>query len=205
MRPKRARNLADKRERLLEAASEIFRRDGFYEARLDDIAELAGVGKGTIYEYFESKENLFEETVLRGMSNYIARIEAEAREPAPLWDQLKVIGGHHVGVFVKSKALIRFTLDSYGVLNETMKLKILAIRDQLVEALTGLLTEAQGRGEFPREVDPRLASLIFIGALNAIGADFLLRTRKELSPEKRRHEVDLAVESVVEVFRRGWR
>jgi TetR/AcrR family fatty acid metabolism transcriptional regulator len=44
---------------ILRAASELFARNGFHETTLDDIARYAELGKGTIYNYFSSKEDLF--------------------------------------------------------------------------------------------------------------------------------------------------
>lgn len=49
------------RERLLEAAKEIFEEHGFLEARISDIAERAGQAHGSFYYYFDSKEEVFRE------------------------------------------------------------------------------------------------------------------------------------------------
>ena len=49
--------------RILEAALEVFSHKGFHSATTDEIAERAGVGKGTLYRYFETKEKLFAELV----------------------------------------------------------------------------------------------------------------------------------------------
>jgi len=49
----------NKRTKILEAALHLFSRNGYHRTRMREIAEHAGVGKGTIYEYFESKEDLF--------------------------------------------------------------------------------------------------------------------------------------------------
>jgi AcrR family transcriptional regulator len=52
--------LRDKRKReILEAAAAVFAERGFRTARIADIADRAGIGKGTVYEYFRSKEDLF--------------------------------------------------------------------------------------------------------------------------------------------------
>ena len=51
------------KERILEAALEVFSNKGFHSATTDEIAERAGVGKGTVYRYFETKDKLFEELV----------------------------------------------------------------------------------------------------------------------------------------------
>ena len=50
---------AQSRHRILEAAREIFFRDGFMMANLDDVARGAGVAKGTLYRYFENKAELY--------------------------------------------------------------------------------------------------------------------------------------------------
>ena len=54
----------DKRLRIIEAAVIVFSRKGFHRAKVEEIAEVAGVGKGTVYEYFKSKKELFLEMVL---------------------------------------------------------------------------------------------------------------------------------------------
>jgi AcrR family transcriptional regulator len=49
------------RTRLLEAARDVFGRVGFYEVRISDITDHAGVASGTFYTYFDSKEEIFRE------------------------------------------------------------------------------------------------------------------------------------------------
>ena len=56
---KRERNKALRREQILEAAVRVFARRGFGKATVAEIAEEAGVAAGTIYIYFEGKEDLF--------------------------------------------------------------------------------------------------------------------------------------------------
>jgi len=56
---RREEKKAISRRRILEAAREIFFRDGFMTANLDDMAHLAGVAKGTLYRYFDSKAELY--------------------------------------------------------------------------------------------------------------------------------------------------
>ena len=50
---------AESRKRILDAARDVFFRDGFMRANLDEMAEKAGVAKGTLYRYFESKADLY--------------------------------------------------------------------------------------------------------------------------------------------------
>jgi AcrR family transcriptional regulator len=52
-----------KRQSIVDAAVEVFARDGFSAARTDCIAEMAGVAKGTLYLYFDTKEDIFREAI----------------------------------------------------------------------------------------------------------------------------------------------
>jgi len=64
---------------ILAAALDVFRARGFAAARLDDVAERAGVSKGTLYLYFPGKEALFKALVRESVLPNIARAEALAR------------------------------------------------------------------------------------------------------------------------------
>lgn len=78
----------EKRRRLiLEAGLKAFTSQGFTAAKLDDVAEAAGVAKGTIYLYFASKEALFEEVVREALfpsideaETLVAEFEGTARD-----------------------------------------------------------------------------------------------------------------------------
>jgi len=56
---------------IVEAALEVFARDGFAGARLDDVADRAGISKGTIYLYFDTKEDLFKACVRETVGAHI--------------------------------------------------------------------------------------------------------------------------------------
>ncbi len=66
----------ERRAAILTAALDVFSDNGFAAARLEDVAQKAGVAKGTLYLYFPDKEALFEE-LLRGLATpLLRRIEA---------------------------------------------------------------------------------------------------------------------------------
>jgi AcrR family transcriptional regulator len=66
-------------EEILDAAQTVFGEFGFARAKLDDVARLAGVSKGTVYLYFDSKESLFREMVRTKMVAALAEYEELAR------------------------------------------------------------------------------------------------------------------------------
>lgn len=74
----------DKKERILEAATEIFRRYGYRKSSVDEIAGTAGVGKGTLYMAWDSKEDLFYAVLYQAIRELAATISKtiDPREPA---------------------------------------------------------------------------------------------------------------------------
>jgi AcrR family transcriptional regulator len=75
-RRKRAAPDPDRRTKILAAALDEFSQNGFAAARLDDVAKRAGVAKGTIYLYFEDKEELFHELLRAQISPVVTMLEA---------------------------------------------------------------------------------------------------------------------------------
>jgi AcrR family transcriptional regulator len=72
----------DKRRRILAAAQEVFAEQGFDAARMEEVARRARVGKGTLYNYYESKEDLLIQAVIASMEEVQERIAA-AVDPRP--------------------------------------------------------------------------------------------------------------------------
>jgi AcrR family transcriptional regulator len=73
---------SDPRTAILNAAGEIFARYGFKKASVEEIARRAGVGKGTIYLYFENKEALFEAIIRLSNARSVAELEAAVHQAA---------------------------------------------------------------------------------------------------------------------------
>lgn len=76
--PRRRLSAAERRDELLDAASEVFARSGYHGASLEEIAAAAGVSKALIYEHFASKRELHAELVERHASEIFRRLQANA-------------------------------------------------------------------------------------------------------------------------------
>ena len=84
----RPHQTADTREKILTAALEVFSSKGFHGTTVDEIAERAELGKGTVYRHFHSKKGLFSELI----SSKVAELEQTvAGAIDPRTDVLKVI------------------------------------------------------------------------------------------------------------------
>jgi len=80
-RPRGRPPTAGMRRRILRAAGSIFLRRDFHEVRMDQVADACGVGKGTLYRYFASKDALYTALVLEGID--LLRLQLEAAVAGP--------------------------------------------------------------------------------------------------------------------------
>ena len=155
-------NGTDKRLSIIKAAAKVFSRHGYHRARVEDIASEAGVGKGTVYEYFASKRHLFEEVVKEGLRFYSgagkARLGAEVSArmdggPSDLGGQLCALVETHLKFLREYRDISRVALSDHALSSEDMYRWFCDVRRQKIERLKKLLAEGRDRGETCPDLD----------------------------------------------------
>jgi len=82
---------AEKNQAILDAAAQVFFAREFHEVSIDDVAAAAGTGKGTIYRYFTTKEELFFVSVLHGLDGLHENISREIERERSVRQRLAII------------------------------------------------------------------------------------------------------------------
>ena len=85
----RKRDADSKRSLILDAALEVFAARGFHEATMDEIAATSGVAKGTLYRYFESKEDLLEQILAETRATILDRFGGVFSESGNVLEQVQ--------------------------------------------------------------------------------------------------------------------
>ncbi|MDI6891530.1 MAG: TetR/AcrR family transcriptional regulator [Actinomycetota bacterium] len=179
-------NLNDKRRTIMEAALRVIANKGFHGATTSKIAKLAGVAEGTIYNYFENKEDLiislFEETWRKLTERAETRI-SNLEHPN---DKLEAIFDEVMGLFEKNPHLIEVFLIEIkpGSLFYEKKVQSLLSFLDLIE---GIIREGQSLRIYKRDLDPKATRMVIFGAAQGIihgafleGAEsFSLKAAKE--------------------------
>ena len=88
-RPKDEARLQQRREEILDAAAPVFARLGYDCTEVQAVADASGIGKGTIYCYFPSKEELFLAAVDRGVRRLRQAVDAAREAPGDPLDRLE--------------------------------------------------------------------------------------------------------------------
>src|SRR6516165_7991581 len=73
----------NKRRLIVQTAVKLFSEQPFHKVRLDDVAEAAGVGKGTVYIYFKNKEELYYSLVYEGFAEMIDGLHTRVAQAGP--------------------------------------------------------------------------------------------------------------------------
>lgn len=89
--PKFRRRPADRPEEILAAALEVFAERGFAAARVEEVARRAGVSKGAVYLYFETKEELFRAVVTRSIAPNLSQVASLAAVEAPFEPTVRTV------------------------------------------------------------------------------------------------------------------
>jgi len=78
-----------KRQQILDAAYTVFSRKGYHRATVDEIIALADTGKGTVYNYFVNKEQLFYTLIIERSASFEAELNATATLTEPSLNKIK--------------------------------------------------------------------------------------------------------------------
>jgi len=163
-RPPRGRRKADRSAEVLEAALEVFAQRGFAATRMEDIAERAGVSKGTIYLYHASKEAIFEALVRANLLPALERAALLLAEPgAPASAKLRRLLGMLGEVVMQARlvAIPRLVLAEAGNFPELARFYRREVVARLLGLVEALLASGVAAGEF-RPLDPVPTARLFM-------------------------------------------
>lgn len=158
-----------KKRSIMEAALAVLAEKGYHLATIDEIAERAGVGKGTIYVYFESKAALVGELIdtvtrmhLMEMEESIARID-DARE------KLLILAGAEYDFMRRNGPLVQILTsgETMGLAPE-FRTQMQTVREGYVKLIERVIREGQSEGVFSTSISPVLAATIIFGARIAV-------------------------------------
>lgn len=152
------------RRHLLEAGAEHIARDGLERASVDAIAIAAGYAKGTFYNYFDSKEQLFGEVIAEGARRAVAHY-AQAKDRGTTRERLLALAAADVNVLREEEAFTKVVIrEAMGFRPQTYPLIVehLAPFMQKIEAV---LSAGVAAGEVRGDRPVSQQALIFVGML----------------------------------------
>lgn len=166
----RAAKAAARRNAILDAALDEFSARGFAAARLDDVAERAGVAKGTIYLHFKDKESLFQDLIRSRMGPVVGTLEAVFAADIPL----HALVDQAIEIFVREvygtqrKQLVRLIISEGPRFPAIAEFYYREVLSRIIKAARGFLRRALDRGEIADDTLIRFPQLLGAPAVIAI-------------------------------------
>jgi TetR/AcrR family fatty acid metabolism transcriptional regulator len=187
----------EKRRLILDAAVRVFARKGYHTCRVGDIAEEAGVAYGLLYHYFSSKEEVLETVFRETWSELLEAMRGVEESGAPAREQLRQVAAILLRAWRRDPDLVRVLVREVAR-SPQMPRRVEEI-GQAFRAIERIVARGQEEAEFRADLDPRLASWIFYGAIEEILTGWVLGQLPDGD-----EEVAKAERTVVEVIGGGF-
>jgi AcrR family transcriptional regulator len=190
---------------ILDAALDLFAEKGFHETRLEDIAIGAGFSKASLYNYYDNKEVLFLNLIIREYERLVQAVREKVDERAPLEDNLRNIlntiftfWGRHFAFILTISHFRAMTLVHIESISRHHKNLITAFeksRTEINSLMTKCLCAARKRDEFQCHLNDRMLAKYIGSMVRGILIDWKI--------EGRMGDIDSEVEQLLAFLRSG--
>ncbi|MEZ4414787.1 MAG: TetR/AcrR family transcriptional regulator [Gemmatimonadota bacterium] len=163
--PRWRRRPDDRPDEILAAALEVFVEQGLAGARVDEIAQRAGISKGTLYLYFSGKEELFKEAIRARARATLEALETVSGGGDP-WNRLsRFVDAYWARLRRPAFAgLYRLVLAELHQFPELTRFWADEVSGRVIERIAPLLREGIQAGVF-RDIDPEVSGRMIVGLL----------------------------------------
>jgi AcrR family transcriptional regulator len=187
----RSRRREDTRQRLYEAAVALVAEQGFSATTVDDIAERAGVAKGTVYYNFPSKTALFEELLRHGVGLLTADFRA-AVEGRPPREAVAALVRAQLEYIQRYRSFAQLLLSEMWRTNREWQQTVRMLREEAIGVIAGVLQAGVDSGEFAADLDVRLSASALFGVGLVVALDWLM-----FQPDRDIDDVESALLAIV--------
>jgi TetR/AcrR family transcriptional regulator len=141
---------ASTEEKILAAAKKVFVAKGMAGARMQDIADEAGINKALLHYYFRSKEQLFEVIFREASTRFFPRLNQVVESDLPLFEKMEAFIGHYIDMAIQNPYLPLFVLNEMNQQPAAFFQKIWAGKPPRIEILLKQIEKEIKKGTIHR-------------------------------------------------------
>jgi AcrR family transcriptional regulator len=157
----------DQAEKILKVAARLFASHRFHEARMEDIAAAAEVGKGTLYRYFKDKEELYLALLARGAEGMLERLHDGLALATTPRDRLVAVVEAYIEYFDEHPHLFDLIQHAEVMHKSQTEFPWQRTRAENIRLVKDILVEGEKAGAF-HLVDVDLAVLLLLGGVRSV-------------------------------------
>ncbi len=200
---RRTQKKAESHRRILEAAKEVFFRDGFTAANLDEVAEKAGVAKGTLYRYFDSKAELYVAILSHNGKIFEQKLREVLSPSLPPMEKLRRASHFYFRHYVENPDYFQifWAIENQAVIGElpeSLVDEVTALWDRNLQLLAEIIEEGVRDGVFLDHDPWEMANILWTLANGIIQTERSTPRRR-----LRRRQLDRVFDDAIELVLRG--
>jgi AcrR family transcriptional regulator len=153
---------------VVDAAAELFSRQGYAATSIQDIADAVGLLGGSLYHYIDTKEDLLYAVILEAHQHTAALGHAAVNLDDDANAKLRLIVRRHLEGAGTNLAKLRVFYHECGSLSPLRLQEIVADRDSYEHSLRRIIKMGQAEGAFAPHLDPVLTSIAILAMLNSV-------------------------------------
>ncbi len=167
----------DKYNRILDAAIDVIAENGFFNARINEIAHRAGVADGTVYLYFKNKDHILRAAIDSGFQHFFAQIRDGLDRATTCRERLEIIAQLHLEALSQRRNLaILMQTEVRQSANFVEGFSHQHIIDYL-NLVRGVVKQGQQAGELRVGLSDRLVAHCLFGAVDEIVSSWVFGGR----------------------------
>jgi AcrR family transcriptional regulator len=151
-----------RRQQILDTAARLFDKRRYHEVRMEDLAVKAGVAKGTLYRYFDDKEDLYLALLVSAIDRFYQEIVAALTTVACPEEKVRVFLNRSVAFFEDHPYFFDLQQRVESSVNADRTRGLEELRQSFFQLLTGIVGELAATGRYAVP-DPLAAALILTG------------------------------------------
>ncbi len=159
--------MKSKRELILDAALKQFAEDGYSQATMQSIAKRAGVGKGTTYEYFPSKEALFSEVISNGVNRTMTSLDEELQKPGSVREKVERMYLKYLELYRAEVELKSVVLNDFGNIPKQFHQQLKTKQIEFIQVMDKVVQEGIRTGEIAN-INSYIGATILLGGIGII-------------------------------------
>ena len=192
------KTIKNKYNNILTAAENVFSEKGFGKATISEIAKAAGVGEGTVYEYFHNKEDLLFAIPDRRFKDNLKHFEEAFEFRTPL-RKLRRLIRIYFSLFLTDRNFLKIFVLQIQYNEQFYKSNVYEGFRAYFKIIENIIIDGKNKNQFRKNVNPRVFRNVFLGAFNHMALRwFILNKKKNVDMIKEiDHVVDLLSSAVL--------
>lgn len=201
---RRIKEKDNRKKLILKSARTLFFKKGFNKVTVDEIAKISELGKGSIYLYFNSKEEIYAQILLNDIDNFYQIASVLFEKKGSALELLEEFSTIYVDFFLNEGELFRILMtfmlhpDRMN-LSKELNARILEANARSIDIVGKILEKGVKSGEFSPQINIRQNQNAIWGLLNGVVSLFIFFGSKE----RRKDKINATIKSALEVFVKG--